>query len=168
MFSLPQKVPLCPNALGTYWLLWPCVSCLHSQLFIFLNYCCTGGYNVTFTKVLAIYHSWIHPLYHSPVNSPPAIPGIVATGLIFPFTCMYTWYFHHVHLLQAFFVSSPLWLYQPPRQNLLCLPAIRFCKKKWHFCLRQLYRVFPCDISIYIYIYIYICICVYVYVYMYI
>jgi hypothetical protein len=24
------------------------------------------GYNVTFTKVLTIYHCWIHPLYHSP------------------------------------------------------------------------------------------------------
>jgi hypothetical protein len=33
------------------------------------------GYNVTFT-VLTIYHTWIHPLHHSPW-SPSPIPGIV-------------------------------------------------------------------------------------------
>jgi hypothetical protein len=32
-------------------------------------------YIVTFTKVLTIYHNWIHPLHHSPL-SPLPIPGI--------------------------------------------------------------------------------------------
>jgi hypothetical protein len=44
---------------------------------------------VTFTNVFTInqiYHAWIHPLHHSPLSSPPPIPGIVSTDLIFPFT----------------------------------------------------------------------------------
>jgi hypothetical protein len=48
------------------------------------------GHIVTFTKVLTIYHSWIHPLHHSPLFPPPPIPGIVSKGLTFPFTYMYT------------------------------------------------------------------------------
>jgi hypothetical protein len=34
-----------------------------------LYYCFTRGYAVTFTKVLIIYHNWIHSLYHSPLSS---------------------------------------------------------------------------------------------------
>jgi hypothetical protein len=30
-------------------------------------------YIVTFTKVLTIYHNWIHPLHHSHLSSPPPI-----------------------------------------------------------------------------------------------
>jgi hypothetical protein len=40
------------------------------------------GYLVIFTKVLPMYHSWIHPLH---LLSPSSIPGIVSTGFIFPF-----------------------------------------------------------------------------------
>jgi hypothetical protein len=32
-------------------------------------YCYIGGYIVTFIKVLATYHNWIHPLHHSPLSS---------------------------------------------------------------------------------------------------
>jgi hypothetical protein len=46
------------------------------------------GYIVTFTKVLTIYHSWIHPLNHSPLSPPPPIPVIASTGFIFSFTYM--------------------------------------------------------------------------------
>jgi hypothetical protein len=42
---------------------------------------------VIFTKVLTIYHSYL----------PSPTPGIVATGLIFPFLYMSTQYFHHIH-----------------------------------------------------------------------
>jgi hypothetical protein len=39
------------------------------------------GYIVAFTKVITIYqiyHTWIHPLHHFPLFSPPPIPGIVS------------------------------------------------------------------------------------------
>jgi hypothetical protein len=48
------------------------------------------GYIVTFTKVLTIHHSWIHPLHHSPLSPPSLIPRIVSTGLIFPFSYLST------------------------------------------------------------------------------
>jgi hypothetical protein len=35
------------------------------------------GAHCTFTKVLTIYRSWIHPLHHSPL-SPSSMPGIVS------------------------------------------------------------------------------------------
>jgi hypothetical protein len=37
------------------------------------------------------------PLHHSPLFPPLPIPGIVATVLIFPFTCMCTQYLHPIH-----------------------------------------------------------------------
>jgi hypothetical protein len=45
------------------------------QMFLFIYfYCCAGwGYIVAFTKVLTIYqiyHTWIHPLHHSPLSPP--------------------------------------------------------------------------------------------------
>jgi hypothetical protein len=42
-------------------------------------------YNVTFTKVLTMYHSFVNPLHHSPL-SPNFISRIDSTGLIFPFS----------------------------------------------------------------------------------
>jgi hypothetical protein len=46
------------------------------------------GYIVIFTKDPTIYHRWFHPLHYSPFNRPPIIPGIVSTGLIYPFSYM--------------------------------------------------------------------------------
>jgi hypothetical protein len=43
------------------------------------------GYIVTFTKVLTIYHSWIYPLYHSPLSYTLPIPGMFSICFIFPF-----------------------------------------------------------------------------------
>jgi hypothetical protein len=65
---------------------------------IFLLLCC--GYIVASTKVLIIcqiYHTWIYPLHHSPLSLPTPILGIVSTGLIFPFTYIYTQYLHQIH-----------------------------------------------------------------------
>jgi hypothetical protein len=42
--------------------------CFFFFLFLLLLY---WGYIVTFTKVLITYHSWIHPLHHSPLSPPP-------------------------------------------------------------------------------------------------
>jgi hypothetical protein len=75
--------------------------------------------------------SYYHPsiiLLYSPLAP---IPRIVSTGLIFPFTCMCT-YFHHIHPTTPF--PYILLLVPTPRQELFCLPVLCFCKK-WHFCL---------------------------------
>jgi hypothetical protein len=86
---------------------------------------------VAFTKALTICqlcHSWVHTLCHS--------PGIVLTGLTFPFTYMCTQYLHHILLPTPFpYPPSSHW-YQSPKQDLLCLLLSDFVKeKKWHFCL---------------------------------
>jgi hypothetical protein len=82
--------------------------------FFFFN-CCTGwGYIVAFTTVptiYQIYHHWIHPLHHSPLSSPPPIPAVVSTGLIFPFTYMHTQYLHYIHPPTPFL-------------HLLCFPLV--------------------------------------------
>jgi hypothetical protein len=40
------------------------------SLFLGIFCCCAGwGYIVSFTKVLTIYHTWVHPLSHSPLTS---------------------------------------------------------------------------------------------------
>jgi hypothetical protein len=56
------------------------------------------GYIVAFIKVLISNISYLN-------SSPPSfsliplspIPGIVSTGLIFPFTCMYTQHLYYIH-----------------------------------------------------------------------
>jgi hypothetical protein len=63
---------------------------------------------VTFTKFLTIYHSWIHPLHHSPLS----IPGIVSTCQHF-----HTWLYNistTFILLHPFLMSFPSHWYQPP------------------------------------------------------
>jgi hypothetical protein len=79
------------------------------------------GYIVTFTKVLTIYHSWIHSstilLY-----LPPSILRIVSTGLIFPFSYMSALYSTTFTLLHP--ISSLLPLAPTPRQDLLYLPVL--------------------------------------------
>jgi hypothetical protein len=81
------------------------------------------------------------------------IPGIVSTGLIFPF---HTWVhsFSTTFTILLPFLISPPPLYQSPGQDLFYLLVLCFWrkKKKKHFCLfKLLYRVFHCDISIYMY-----------------
>jgi hypothetical protein len=92
-------------------------------------------YIVTFTKVLTIYHSWIHPLHHSPLFSLFPIPGTVSTHLIFPFSDMSTWYLHHIHLLSPFPYILPLSGANP--QTGPILPSCpTFLKTSDIFCLR--------------------------------
>jgi hypothetical protein len=83
-----------------------------------------------------IYHTWIQPLHHSPL-SPYPIPGIVSTGLIFPFTYMCTQYLRHIHPPTLFPHILPLLLVPPsPGRTWPSLLFSNFVKeKKWHFCL---------------------------------
>jgi hypothetical protein len=61
------------------------------------------------------------------------IPGTVSTGLIFPFTYMCTQYLY-THTLS--WNPLPSQCYQTPRQDMLSLSVLWFCKRKnWHFCL---------------------------------
>jgi hypothetical protein len=69
------------------------------------------------TKVLTMYqlhHTWTHLVLHSPLSLPLPIPGILSTGLIFPFTYVCTQYLHHVHPLTPF----PHFLHSPTDTNL--------------------------------------------------
>jgi hypothetical protein len=125
----------------------------------FLNnflYCCAGwGYIVAFTKVLKIYqiyHIWIHPLHYSPLPSPPAIPGIVQTGIIFPFIYMCTQYLKHIQPPTPFPHRPTPTGTNTPRQDLFCSPSLWFYTRIYDIfvCLRELYWEFPRDISRYI------------------
>jgi hypothetical protein len=93
--------------------------------FIFIN---VLQYIVTFTKVLTLYHSWIHPLHHSPLSA-SLIPGIVSACLIFPFTYMGTEYFHHIHLPSPFLyiLTSPTKTHPPDRTCLAFLFSGALC-----------------------------------------
>jgi hypothetical protein len=99
---------------------------------LFYKYCCPGDI-VTFTKVLTIYHSWIHPPPFSFILPPP-IPGIVSAQLIFHF---HSW----VHNILPYSPHSPfpyvlpLPLVPTPRQDLFYHPVLHFYFKKWNFCL---------------------------------
>jgi hypothetical protein len=65
-----------------------------------------------FLQYIKIYHTWIHHLYHSPFSLPP-VPGIVSTGIIFPFT-VYTVFapYSPSHALSS--SLPPFHWYQPP------------------------------------------------------
>jgi hypothetical protein len=119
--------------------------------FHFLN-CCTGwGYIVAFTKVpkiYQIYHTWIHPLHHSPLSYHPLIPGIVSTGFIFPFTYMWTYYLYCVCLptpLSPLFLL-PLLLMPPDRTCSTFLLSDFIKEKKWHF---RLFKITTQWVSLY-------------------
>jgi hypothetical protein len=107
-------------------------------LLFFLLLSC-WGYIVTFSKVLTmyqIYHSWIQPLYHSPLSPLTLfLEYFQQVSLFHLHTCV-----HSIRtiftLLYPFPTSSPLPLVPTPRQDLFCPSVHRFCKnKKRHFCL---------------------------------
>jgi hypothetical protein len=95
-------------------------------LFIF----CCAGYIVAFTKVLTIYqiyHTWIHPLYHS--------PGVVSTDIIFLFAYMCTQYLQYIHspLPFAYLLPSPTGTNPPTRETHLCSPIFfPLYSCRWH------------------------------------
>jgi hypothetical protein len=98
------------------------------------------GIHDGFTKVLTtyqIYHTWIHPLHHSPLSS--HIPGIVSTFV--PLTYMCTQYLDHIHPPSS---SGHTHTIGPtgtnPRQDLFYPLVFQFCKRKktWHFCLLKI------------------------------
>jgi hypothetical protein len=70
-------------------------------------------YIVTFTKV----HNMSLLNSRPPSFSFISPPGIVSTGLIFPFTYSYTWYFPHIHPLHPFLIPYLLPLVPTPRSN---------------------------------------------------
>jgi hypothetical protein len=108
------------------------------NLFSFFLLLLCWGHNVTVTKVLIIYHSWIQPLHHSPLSPSPPIPGIVSTGLIFPLAN------EHVCIIFLSCSSSYIFsLYLPPPADwsprtcfaFLVSFFFFFFKKRRHFCL---------------------------------
>jgi hypothetical protein len=68
------------NGLNTYIYICVCVCvCVCVQLCVYITFSSLicflllwyWGFIVTFTEVLVIYHSWIHPFHHSPLSSLP-------------------------------------------------------------------------------------------------
>jgi hypothetical protein len=96
------------------------------------------------------------PLHHSPLFSPPPIPGIVSTGIIFQFTVMCTQYLHYIHPPTPFLhLLTPSYWYQPHpiRQNLFPSSCSLVLQKKWHFCL---FKIATQGVSLwYFYVFIY-------------
>jgi hypothetical protein len=93
---------------------------------------------MTFTRFFTIhqiYHSWIHPLHHSPLS--PPLPVIVSTGLIFTFTHMCTWNLHHIHPPTPFphHFPPPMGTQSPDRTCSALLFSNFVKEEKWHFCL---------------------------------
>jgi hypothetical protein len=89
------------------------------------------GFIVAFSKALKIYQiflTWIHPLNTSFIFLPPS-PGIISTGVIFPFAYMCTQYLHYIRLPTPFPTSFllPLEPNRPQPQEIFCTLALQFC-----------------------------------------
>jgi hypothetical protein len=70
---------------------------------------------MAFTKVLTIYHSWIHFLHCSP-SSPSPIPGIVSKDLIFPiYKYVYVIFLPYPPSYTLSLYLFPSHWYQPPK-----------------------------------------------------
>jgi hypothetical protein len=96
-------------------------------------------YSVAFTKVLSLYHSWIHPLHHSPLSC--ILPFLES------FNRSHCSIFIHEYIIflpyspsYTLSLSSPFHRYQPPDRTYFPFLFSTFEKKEFH-----------CDISVYTY-----------------
>jgi hypothetical protein len=82
----------------------------------------------------------------------PPIPGVsVETVLIFPFAYMCTEYSYHIHFPYTLSLYSPTFhWYLPLDRTYFAFLFSIFEKNDIFVCLRYLYSVFHCDISVYI------------------
>jgi hypothetical protein len=120
-----------------------------SMFFSFLLLC--WGYMVAFRKVLKIYHTWIHSFHHSPLSPAPHIPGIVSTGLSFPFIYMCTQYLHYINppTVPSHILPLPLVPVSPDRTCSALLFSDFIKRKKLTFFFNDSYTgsflvTFPC------------------------
>jgi hypothetical protein len=80
-----------------------------------------------------IYHTWIHPLYCSPLSPNLQNHEVVSTGIIFAFTCTYTPFFCTVFTLLLPFPNTSLLFLVPvlsPGQDWFYLSVVQFCKRR--------------------------------------
>jgi hypothetical protein len=108
------------------------VSCNEHHYSIFSIYCAGCGYIAAFTKDLTmyqIYHTWIHPLHHYPLNFSLPNPGIVSTDKIFVFTYMCSFY-TFLHCFHSTTSPLPLVLPLTHRENLFWTLALWVCIRK--------------------------------------
>jgi hypothetical protein len=134
-----------------------CLFVLFCFVFPFLNYCAGGVHYGSYKS------SYNIPNVSYLNSSPPLFSLILASP--------YAWnsfnrshFSIYIHVYTVFAPYSPSYIlsphplsshwYQPPRQDLFCPPVLQFKKNDIFVCLRQLYREFLCDISMYICIYV--------------
>jgi hypothetical protein len=110
--------------------------CLLYRLFSFLKIVIIlllyWGYTVTFTKVLIIYHSLIHPLHHSPLSSPtPFLDSFIRSH--------FSIFIHEYIIFIPYESSYTLSLYTPTHWFQLpdrtCSVFLSSIFEKRHFCL---------------------------------
>jgi hypothetical protein len=115
---------------------WATVSGLKSLYFLILLFLLffkflffiVQGCIVAFTKVLKIYHSWIHSLHHSPLS---LLPYSWKSFNRFHFSI----FIHEYLIFPPYSASNTFSLYPPPptdtnsRQDLFCLPVLVLKKK---------------------------------------
>jgi hypothetical protein len=98
----------------------PLLSCLFEKFYCFYFFIIIllyWGYTVTFTKALAIYHNWIHPLHHSFLYSPSSHSwNSLSVSHFFTYI--------HEYIFPAHSSSYTLSFYPPP---LTCSPSPRTC-----------------------------------------
>jgi hypothetical protein len=105
-----------------------CLTCRPHFIFLLLYW----GYIVAFTKVLTMYHSWIHSFHHSPLSP---LPSFLTQNKI---NRSYFSIYIHVYTVFAPYSPShtpsphplPSHWYQSLRQDLLCPPVLQFYKRK--------------------------------------
>jgi hypothetical protein len=99
-----------------------------------LGVCCRiykSSYNISSISYLNL------PLPSFSFIHPSPIPGIVSTGIIFPFRYMCTQYLHLIHYLTPFphLLPTPMFQHSPP-QTVTIPPFYSLSLfKKWHSCL---------------------------------
>jgi hypothetical protein len=99
---------------------------------------------VTFTKILTIYHSWIHPPPLFSFISLHPIAGIVTTGLIFPFSYSYTLslYPHPSHCCQPPDRICSTFLFSVLKEKNICfLKIVIKGVSWWHFHVCMYYNL---------------------------
>jgi hypothetical protein len=92
--------------------------------FFFFFYCCAGA-TLWHLQNFLQYTEYIIVDFTPSTTLLSPVPGVVSTGLIFPFTYLCTQYLHHIHLPTPFpyLLPAPIGT-NAPRKDLFCPPVL--------------------------------------------